>query len=166
MDSTLLRIMKIITTLLLAAMTSMASAQADVEFAKFGYLEPRIHLKRLLEIAGEISGRQVIVTHEEDLKRTTSLVLPPPVSKATVQKVISALLLLEGFELVDEKDELHLRKVLTPEQRKALNDGLARPEAEPVEPARERLPRGAQVKARKPWVVIRPEGGGEPKPAK
>jgi hypothetical protein len=62
-DAALLKIMKIITSLLLIATALMAPAQADGEFAKFGYLEPRIHLKRLLEIAGEISGRQIIVTH-------------------------------------------------------------------------------------------------------
>jgi len=121
-----------------------------------GYIMPKTNFREVLEIVAQIADRQVIVTSEDDLMIQTSLVLPGPVSYENARKVISALLILEGYELVESGQELHLKRILTQEQCDALNKALERPRTQDDRPLpRQRASRQAE-EAQKQWVVVRP----------
>ncbi len=115
-----------IAPLLLAAPAS-AAGEANEKLNDFGFLYPKATLRDLLEIAGELAGKKVAVSNEEDLKIEATFNLPGPVKNGTALKALSSLLMLEGFELVDSGKELELRRVLTPDQVKALREGLHLP---------------------------------------
>ena len=130
-------------------------AQPAKAVAAYGYFFPKASFRDLLEITAKIAHKQVIVSSEDELKINTSLVLAEPISRENARKVIGALLLLEGYELVEEGAELHLRQILTKEQCDAMNKALGRPRQEPEV----RLPRQRVAAGEKPkeWIVIRPE---------
>ena len=136
---------------------------------KFGYMLPRIDFRYLLEITGKMAGKKIVVASEDDLRWETSFVLPGPVSEKTALGAISAILLLEGFELHDAGDELQLRRVLTEQQVAKLKEGLEMAPSKKVEV----LPLNRTSAGSKPhesWVTIRPELGNgknnsEPIPA-
>lgn len=130
-------------------------AQPAKAVAAYGYFDPKASFRDLLEITAKIAHKQAIVSSEDELKITTSFVLPGPVSYENASKAIGALLLLEGYELVEEGAELHLRQILTKEQCDAMNKALGRPRQEPeVRLPCQRVAAGVQPKE---WIVIRPE---------
>lgn len=97
-----------------------------------------------------------MVSSEDDLKFQTSLVLPAPIAFVDVRKVIEALLMLEGYELVDGEKELQLKRILTEKQCEAFNKALGRIRSEPLDrlPMRRGLVRAGE--APKQWVIVRP----------
>jgi hypothetical protein len=121
---------------------------------------PHESMRDMLARIATWSGKQVVVASEEDLKPVISLILPSPVSGKTVRKVIDALLLLEGYELIDSGEkEIHLHRILTPEQCAAINKGIGHIRIPPDKlPTRERVAvdsRGGVIQP-KELVVIRP----------
>lgn len=110
----------------------------------------------MLEIVAKIANKQVIVTSEDDLKIQTSLVLPGPVSYENARKVIGALLMLEGYELVETGQELHLKRILTKEQCDAINKALERPRKVDDRPLPRQRVSGRAEEAPKQWVLVRP----------
>ena len=147
---------------LIAIISIMLASHSHAEPAKpaggTGYMLPKTNFRELLEITAKIANKPVVVSSEDDLKISTSLVLPPPISFENARKAIGALLLLEGYELVEEGDELHLRKILTKEQCDAMNQALGRTRQEAPEklPLR-RVPAGRAGEQPKEWILIRPE---------
>lgn len=121
-----------------------------------GYIMPKTYFREMLEIVAKIANKQVVVTSEDDLRIQTSFVLPGPVSHENARKAISALLMLEGYELVDTGQELHLKRILTKEQCDALNKALERPRPEEDRPLPRQRASGRAQPAAKEWVVVRP----------
>jgi hypothetical protein len=156
--------MKSILTILFASLTICPFLSAQMLTDRFKFTDPielpHVSMRDMLELVATWSGKRVVVASENDLNPTISLVLPAPVSGKTVRKVIDALLLLEGFELIDSGDkEIQLHRVLTPEQCDALNKGIGHiREAPGAKPTRGRVavdPQGAVTPASE-LVVIRP----------
>jgi hypothetical protein len=121
-----------------------------------GYIMPKTYFREVLEIVAKIANKQVIVPSEDDLKIQTSLVLPGPVSYENARKVISTLLMLEGYELVESGQELHLKRILTKEQCDAFNKALERPRTVDDRPLPRQRVSGRVEEAPKQWVVVRP----------
>ena len=110
-----------------ATLCTSISAQALPDNFKFSepIILPLINMRDMLEHVAKWSGKQVVVASEEDLKPVMSLIIPAPVSVRTARKVIDALILLEGYELIDSgNNELYLHRILTPEQCEAINKGI------------------------------------------
>lgn len=109
------------------------------------YIYPELQMDVLIRFVEAITHKKVEVEDPQVLARVTSLVLPKVEDDQTVLKVLKALLLLEGFELVDSGADLKLVRLLTDEQCTALNDALGRPgsrqESDPVPRERELMPR-------------------------
>ncbi|MBN8459458.1 MAG: hypothetical protein J0M04_16645 [Verrucomicrobia bacterium] len=175
--------MKAILTILVSFVTISPFLRAQMLTDGFEFTEPiempHTSMRDMLGRIATWSGKQVVVASEEDLKPVISLILPSPVSGGTVRKVIDALLLLEGYELIESGEkEIHLHRILTPEQCAAINKGIGHIQIPPDKlPARERVAvdsRGAVIPT-KELVVIRPSiqrevgqpGAGQPaaKPA-
>jgi len=117
---------------------------------------PMADFRMLLEYTARLEDKKVVVSSEDDLKHVTSIVLPAPVSFETIRKTIRAVLLLEGYELLEVGKELHLHRILSDKQCNALNEGLGRKRKEPVE----RLPHrrvASSTDVPLELVVIRPE---------
>ena len=97
------------------------------------YTEPFVHPKgdmnQLLSIASGIAGKPVVVADGKVLELRMPFVLPAPVSAGTVRRTIDAVLLLEGYALVDAGEELHLKRILTEEQCAVFNKSLGKPRA-------------------------------------
>ena len=146
--------MKTILSLLLACVSLVQAERPKV--ATEDYIMPRSDFWEVLAITARIAGKPVVVPSEDVLKIQTSLVLPAPIAFRDVRKVIEALLMLEGYELVDEETEIRLKKVLTEKQCEALNKALGRTRDE----AGERFQR-PRVLGRpgspppKQWVIVR-----------
>lgn len=121
-----------------------------------GVIMPKVDFRNLLEILGKYEDKTVVVGSKEDLLRMTGVVIPGPVSFDTARQTIKAVLLVEGYELREVGEELHLHRVLTEDQTKALNDGLGRKQQIPSElPTRGRVSPGSPPP--KQWVIVRPE---------
>lgn len=122
-----------------------------------GYIEPHLYFRDLLQHVAKILNKQVVVESEEVLRIETSLVVPGPVSFENIRKVIGALLMLEGYELVEKGDELHLQRILTKKQRDELNKALGRslPATDPAPMPRQRVSGSADQTPRE-WVIVRP----------
>lgn len=150
----------------LISIVSIFPLQADPVkgVSDYGYMEPKAYFRNLLEIVAKNANKQVVVESEDVLKIQTSLVLPGPVSFENARKVIGALLMLEGYELVDKGDELHLQKILTKEQCVALNKALNRTRLDSSEPMPRQRVSGRAEQAPKQWVIVRPpdKPRGEP----
>jgi len=172
--------MKSILTILFASVTICPFLSGQMLTDRFKFTDPielpHVSMRDMLELVATWSGKRVVVASENDLNPTISLVLPAPVSGKTVRKVIDALLLLEGFELIDSGDkEIHLHRVLTPEQCDALNMGIGHiREAPGAKPTRGRVAVDSQgaVTPTSELVVIRPaiqqeieQPGGPAQPA-
>ena len=119
------------------------------------FVLPKGSMKELLSFAAGIAGKPVVVADGKVLELTMPFVLPAPVSAETVRKTIDAVLLLEGYALVDAGEELHLKRILTEEQCAVFNKSLGKPRA--VSEARAR-PRNGDSPF-KDHVIIRPETG-------
>ncbi|MBK1884792.1 hypothetical protein JIN85_20450 [Luteolibacter pohnpeiensis] len=149
-------------TILIAiwAIVVAAPIRGDQEVPKIvsDFIFPRTDFSTLLEFVAKIANKTVVVPSEDELKLQTSLVLPGPIPKEKLRKVIESLLILEGFELVETKDELLLTKVLTEEQCAALNTALGRERLGPEDllPRRRIVPRGPGEPEPRQWVVVRP----------
>jgi len=121
-----------------------------------GYCDPMSDFRTLLELTARLEDKKVVVASEDDLKHVTSLVLPAPVSFDTARKAIRALLLLEGFELREVGNEVHLHRILSDRQCNALNEALGRQRKDSVEKLpRRRVASGRDVPLE--LVIIRPE---------
>ena len=143
-------------SLITLVLINHVQAELPKSIANLGYMEPKVGFRRLLEIVANIANKQVVVDSEDVLAIQTSLVLPGPVSYENARKVIDALLMLEGYELVAKGEELHLQRVLTKEQCDALNKALGKPRLEDDHsPARQRVS-GRAGEVPKQWVVVRP----------
>lgn len=149
--------MKIIPALVISCLFAVsASGEPAKGISGHGIVMPRTDFRSLLEILAQYEDKTVVVGSKEDLLRMTSVVIPGPVPFETLRKSIKAVLLVEGYELREVGQELHLHRVLTEEQTKALNESLGRTPQVPSElPTRGRSSRGAQ--SSKEWVIIRPE---------
>lgn len=147
-------------SLLTTIFTLVSVISLDAEPAKgmgaHGYMLPKTTFRDVLEIVANISNKQIVATAEEDLAIQTSLVLPGPVSFENARKVISSLLILEGYELVEKGEELHLQRILTKAQCDALNQALERPRPDSAQPLPRQRARGGIAEATKPGVVVRP----------
>jgi type II secretory pathway component GspD/PulD (secretin) len=147
-------------TILIAFLATLSVIPLRADPAKgvggHAYNMPKACFREVLEIVAKIADKQVIVTSEDDLKIQTSLVLPGPVSSENARKVISALLMLEGYVLVESGQELHLKRVLTKEQCDALNKALERPRAQDDRPLPRQRAGGRAEEAPKLWVIVRP----------
>lgn len=145
--------MKTILSLSLAIITLAQGEQHKV--ATEDYILPRSNFREILQIAAKIAGKPVVVASEDDLKIQTSLVLLAPIAFADVRKVIEALLMLEGYVLIDGEKELQMKRILSEKQCEALNESLGRVRRPP-----ERLPlqrvSGRAGEAPKQWVIVRP----------
>jgi len=133
-----------------------ASGEPAKGISDHGVVMPRTDFRTLFEVLAQYEDKVVVVGNKEDLQRMTSVVIPGPVPFDTLRKSIRAVLQVEGYELREVGQELHLHRVLTEEQTKALNEGLGRKQQPPSElPTRGRVSRGAQPP--KEWVIVRPE---------
>lgn len=156
--------MKSILTILFASLTVCPVISAQMLTDSFKFTDPielhHVSMRDMLGLVATWSGKRVVVASESDLTPTVSLVLPAPVSGETVRKVIEALILLEGYELIDSGDkEIHLHRVLTPEQCDAINKGIGHiREAPGAKPTRARIAVDPQVAVTpsSELVVIRP----------
>jgi hypothetical protein len=120
---------------------------------------PKGDLRTLIEISAKIQNRQIVVSNERELDLEIPFILLAPVSADTVKKTIDSVLLLEGYGLVEEAGELHLRKILTEEQCNALNKGLGKARATmPEQPVRREVIRLGPEVAEKVWIIVRPDG--------
>jgi hypothetical protein len=146
----------ILIALLVTLFVSPLQADRAKGVGEHGYMMPKACFREVLEIVAKIANKQVIVTSEDDLKIQTSLVLPGPVSYENARKVISALLTLEGYELVDNGQELHLKRILTKEQCDAFNKALERPRTVDNRPLPRQRVNGRTAEAPKQWVIVRP----------
>jgi hypothetical protein len=147
-------------SILALAIGSLLIVSASGEPAKgisdHGMVMPHTDFRNLLEILAQYEDKPVVVGSKEDLLRMTGVVIPGPVPFDTLRKAVRAVLLVEGYELREVGQELHLHRVLTEEQTKALNEGLGRKQQAPSElPTRGRVARGASPP--KEWVIVRPE---------
>ncbi len=145
--------------LVILAISAVVPLRADPAkgVVDHGYILPKSSFHEVLEIVAKIANKQVVATSEDDLMIRTSLVLTGPVSHENARKVINALLMLEGFELVEMGQELHLQRVLTKEQCEALNKALERPRpADDRRPPRQRVS-GRAEQGPKQWVIVRPD---------
>ena len=130
------------------------------------FILPKGDLRALLEIVAKIHDRQIVVANEKELDLGIPFMLPAPVSPDVVVKTVESVLLLEGYGLVDEAGEIHLRKLLTEEQCNALNKALGRVRGILPEQTAKRsiitLGPGGEVISEKPvtsektWIVVRP----------
>ncbi len=143
--------------LALSSMQAQQNGQAPPpSIATVDYNLPKSNLRELLEITAKIARKPVVVTDPEVLKIQSSLVLRAPIAFEDVRKVIAGLLMLEGYELVEDGEELHLRRFLTEAQVESVNHTLGR--VRPGVPEREtrgRVIPGAR--AEKQWILVRPE---------
>jgi hypothetical protein len=146
--------MKTILSILLVGVSLLQGEPSKV--ATEPYMLPKSNFREVLEITAKLAGKPVVVTSEDDLKIQTSLVLLAPIAFEDVRKVIAALLMLEGYELVETGQELHLQKILTKEQCDALNKALERTRVVDDRPLPRRRVSGRAEEAPKQWVIVRP----------
>ena len=146
--------MKSILTILAASVIFCTSLSAQMLTESYTFTEPfslsHVSMRDMLEYVARWSGKQVVVASEDDLKPVISLILPSPVSGRTVRKVIDSLLLLEGYEMVDTGEtEIHLHRILTPEQCSAINKGIGH-----IRIVQDRMPTRDRVAVDSRGVVI------------
>ncbi|MEM1083850.1 MAG: hypothetical protein AAGI48_06980 [Verrucomicrobiota bacterium] len=141
-------------SLLSLSPTAMAESRHDQQF-------PKLDFRTLLELVVAFEKKPVIVSDSAVFQIETSLMLPKATSSET-RKVLHAILLLNGYELVEKAGELHLTKVLTKKQCTAMMNALGADGEFPKESERPlprvRVAKGAELPANR--VIVR-----EKKPA-
>ncbi len=81
---------------------------------------PRLTLGELLGLQSELNQKNVIVRDRGVLKKELALDIPGELDRETAIKVIEAVLVLEGYELVEKDGEFHLTRLLGEDERRAL----------------------------------------------
>jgi len=131
------------------------------------FILPGGDLRTLIEVIAKIHDRPIVVPNKKELDLEIPFILLAPVSPDVVVKTAESLLLLEGYGLVEEAGEIHLRKILTEEQCNALNKSLGRVRGKlPEQTAKQSvitLGAGGEIISEesvnpgKSWIIVRPD---------
>lgn len=125
---------------------------------------PRLTFGELLGLQSELNQRNVIVSDRGVLKKELALDIPGELDRETAIKVIEAVLVLEGYELVDKNGEFHLTQLLKEDERRALWQSLdegPRPPGD-EDPPKTPVPGRVIVRPASSAQVVRPEEPNEP----
>lgn len=152
-----------LTVLLIVLSTGLRGAPPDAAQLRVDTHVRQADFRFILGLVSDFVHKPVIVTSEDDLKRQASFSITAPYSVGTLRKVIDAILICEGYELVEEPNEMRLRRVLTDAQCDVLNRSIGRQRLEPLKelPIRVVGPLRAGDPPPKQRVIIRPEQDGK-----
>jgi hypothetical protein len=129
-------------TVLVAALASMRLAYGEGESDTApGYFLQDGTVYDMLEVIAKTEKTKIFVLKEDEnaLRKGISFALIAPISREVAMKVMRAILLTEGFELVAEGESLALKRILTEEQTMKLKKALGlKSDLEGRPPARRR----------------------------
>lgn len=123
------------------------------EERRYDQMFPKIDFREMLSLVAKFEEKPVIVEDPGVFQIESSLILPNATVGETL-KVLHALILINGYELVERDSELHLTKVLTSKQCTAMMQAMG---AKGEFPKKSELPI-ARVR------VVRGRGGAEELP--